>query len=245
MTPVASITGPVTGCPAARAAPGSCSHINAGRIDCVIEVRVRSFVLHEVVQLVPEPAGFRAGLEHLPDLVVMRLRVADPGVHVTHRRPTQRRRMHQHGEGVAGLPGPVLPIALRRPALATRRGPGDQIPGPVHRGLRIRAAGQRVESHVGGDAADARRVEHEHRPPHRAQPVRLLIQIRAGAGGDHRARRVDDPTDLLDRLTVPRTTQRQLHVLADAHTHNQPTLHNRYANSDVGTRNRCHQDNSR
>ena len=25
----------------------------------------------------------------------------------------------------------------------------------------------------------------------------------------------------------------------DAHTHNQPTLHNRYANSDVGTRNRC------
>ena len=31
----------------------------------------------------------------------------------------------------------------------------------------------------------------------------------------------------------------------DAHTHNQPTLHNRYANSDVGTRNRAHHDISR
>ena len=57
VTPVASITGPVTGCPAARAAPGSCSHINAGRIDCVIEVRVRSFVLTKCSSSCPNPSA--------------------------------------------------------------------------------------------------------------------------------------------------------------------------------------------
>ena len=57
VTPVASITGPVTGCPAARAAPGSCSHINAGRIDCVIEVSVRSFVLTKCSSSCPNPSA--------------------------------------------------------------------------------------------------------------------------------------------------------------------------------------------
>ena len=57
VTPLGSITGPVTGWPAARAAPGSCSHINAGRIDCVIEVRVRSFVLTKCSSSCPKPAA--------------------------------------------------------------------------------------------------------------------------------------------------------------------------------------------
>ena len=118
--------------------------------------------------------------------------------------------MQQGGQHPAGLPGPEVPVAA---GLTGRGDPGQQVGGPLGRGLRLAAARQRVEGDRRREPGQPGRVEHPHRSPLGPQRAGQLDQVGAGTGGDHRALGVEDPAGQLPGLARPRTADPQRHVL--------------------------------
>ena len=179
-------------------------------------------------------AGALVGLDELRDRVdVLRLRrlvaqqagdlrlvareVREPGLDVGHRQvPGQRGGVQQRGEVAAALVVPELPVPAR--GVVAVPGRGEHVGRALGGGHRVGAADQRVERHRRRAVAEPDRVEHEHRPAPRPQGAGLVEQVRAGAGGDHRAGGVDDlPGEPLG-LAAARAAEHQ-HDLLDRRPH--------------------------
>ena len=162
---------------AAAAAAGWVSQPSAGMTVEVIEVRVRSLVVTNCsgVLLERRHPGAAQQRRHLPGGP---LGVGHPAQHVAHRPAAERGGVQQRGQHPAGLGVPELPIPTTAAGAAAVG--GEHVGGPLRRGHRVGAAGQRVEGDRRRQPGQADRVEHEHRPPPRPQRRAQLVAGRCG-----------------------------------------------------------------